>query len=148
VSLPTCPDSQSDSPACSPASTPAGAARVLVVDDELIVRQTARALLEDLGFSVDEAANGEAAIALLRSTPSPFNVILLDATMPGLDAHQTLRGLRGLAPELPILLCSGYSRNDFAEELDTDQHLEFLAKPYRVRELTRIIERMVEHGPS
>ena len=148
MSLPTCPDSDRDSAARSPPAAPAAHARVLVVDDELIVRQTARALLEDLGFAVDEAANGEAAINLVRSASSPFDVILLDATMPGLDAHQTLRGLRGLAPELPILLCSGYSRNDFAEELDTDRHLEFLAKPYRVRELTRIIERMVEHGPS
>jgi CheY-like chemotaxis protein len=121
---------------------------VLVVDDELIVRQTARVLLEDLGFRVDEAGNGEAAIRLVASAQSPFQVILLDASMPGLDAHQTLRGLRELAPDLPILLCSGYSRNDFADELDTDAHLEFLAKPYRVRELTGMIERMIEQTSS
>ena len=147
MSTPTYPDLNPDSHSQPSTGTPSHG-RVLVVDDELIVRQTTRVLLEDLGFGVDEAVNGEAAIKLVASSPNPFQVIVLDASMPGLDAHQTLRGLRELAPELPILLCSGYSRNDFAEELNRDAHLEFLAKPYRVRDLTGMIERMIDSPVS
>jgi two-component system cell cycle sensor histidine kinase/response regulator CckA len=120
---------------------------VLVVDDEIIVRKTARALLEDLGFEVEEAVNGEEAIAAVAGASHPFDVVLLDATMPGLDAHQTLCGIRAVSSTLPILLCSGYSRLDFCDELESDTHLDFLAKPFRVKELTSKIEDMID-APS
>jgi two-component system cell cycle sensor histidine kinase/response regulator CckA len=148
VSLPNGPAPELESHTRQPSAHPTRHVHVLIVDDELIVRQTARALLEDLGLIVEEAVNGELAIAKLAAASTPFDVILLDASMPGLDAHATLRGLRALAPTLPILLCSGYSRNDFADELEGDGYLNFLAKPYRVKELSRMLVSMIDSTAS
>jgi two-component system cell cycle sensor histidine kinase/response regulator CckA len=137
------PSPESGSMARVDTPQPPNQGRILVVDDELTVRETARALLTELGFKVDEAVDGASAIATVRDASEPFDAVLLDATMPGLDANATLRGLREQAPHLPVLLCSGYSRNDFARELESDAHLDFLAKPYRVNELLRMLAKLM-----
>jgi CheY-like chemotaxis protein len=115
--------------------------RVLVVDDDAIVRETGATLLEELGFSVAQAIDGRSALAALAA--APFDAVLLDATMPGMTVGETLRTLRARFPELPVLLCSGYSRNDFAAVLERDEHIDFLAKPYRSSELVRMLARLM-----
>src|SRR5688572_14393578 len=148
VTLPTCPNSALESAGHLSDAEAQHHGHVLIVDDEIIVRQTARALLEDMGFDVEEAVNGEEAIKAVAGAAHPFDVVLLDATMPGLDARQTLCGLRKLSSTLPILLCTGYSRLEFCDELEGDTHLDYLAKPYRVKELTSKIEHMIDPTAS
>jgi CheY-like chemotaxis protein len=115
--------------------------RILVVDDDATVRETGTMLLEELGFSVAQAIDGRSALSALAA--APFDAVLLDATMPGMTAGETLRTLRARFPELPVLLCSGYSRNDFADVLERDARIEFLAKPYRSSELVRMLARLM-----
>jgi CheY-like chemotaxis protein len=67
---------------------------ICVVDDDPDIRQCLRFLLEDEGYAVEEADNGEAALGLLQSDPRP-RVLLLDRMMPRLDGIQTLRRLEG-----------------------------------------------------
>jgi CheY-like chemotaxis protein len=115
--------------------------RILVVDDDATVRETGTMLLEELGFDVAQASDGRSALAALAA--APFDAVLLDATMPGMSADETLRTLRARFPALPVLLCSGYSRNDFAGLLEHDAHIDFLAKPYRSSELVRMLARLM-----
>lgn len=126
-----------------PKTEPSRRGRILLVDDEVSVRDTGHALLTQLGFEVDEASDGTSAIRHVKSTSEPYCAVLLDATMPGLDTRATLREIRAVAPELPVLLCSGYSRADFSEELDRDPMLDFLAKPYRRSELLRMLAKLM-----
>jgi CheY-like chemotaxis protein len=116
---------------------------ILVVDDDATVRETGVALLEELGFSVAEAHDGPSALVALVEASAPFDAVLLDATMPGMTASETLRTLRARFPALPILLCSGYAQSDFAELLECESHIAFLAKPYRTSELVRMLARLL-----
>jgi signal transduction histidine kinase len=87
-----------------PALSPA---RVLVVDDEPLVRRTLRRVLESVGMHVTEAENGERALEMLAERPLRFDAVLLDLSMPGLSGLDVLARLRPLLPELPVLLLSG-----------------------------------------
>jgi CheY-like chemotaxis protein len=116
--------------------------RILVVDDDPTVRETGAALLSELGFNVEQAHDGQSALAALAGS-RPFDAVLLDATMPGMSFDETLRTLRAGFPELPVLLCSGYAQSDFAQALERDARLEFLAKPYRTNQLVRMLARLM-----
>jgi two-component system, cell cycle sensor histidine kinase and response regulator CckA len=110
----------------------AGDARgvVLVVDDEAVVRITARRALERRGFSVLEAPNGAEAARLLREDPAGVSLVLLDMTMPGMTCEDTLDAIRAAAPQLPVILSSGYSESEALQRFRAYALAGFLQKPY------------------
>src|SRR5262245_49450958 len=93
----------------------------------------ASALLSALGFKVQVAENGERGVELMRQAPDSYDVVMLDASMPGMSGAETFQALRGIRRDLPILLCSGYEADDFG--LASDERARFLAKPYRAAQL-------------
>ena len=89
-----------------------GGTRVLLVDDDIAVRTVARAMLEDLGCAVVEAACGASALDLLRSsmqTGYRIDAALIDYAMPGLNGLETTRQALLMVPDLPVLLATGYA---------------------------------------
>ncbi len=86
---------------------PGLAARVLVVDDEPLVRRTLKRVLESVKLTVTEAENGERALAALAAAPGQIDVVLLDLSMPGLTGAEVLRRVKALYPKLPVLVLSG-----------------------------------------
>ena len=109
---------------------------VLVVDNEEVDRALLATLLEPIGFVVEQAASGDAALARLRAGDAP-DAILLDLAMPGLDGWATARAVRdeGLAAGAPIAIVSG---NAFDKGLDNDVGIaaaDFILKPVRPGEL-------------
>jgi len=94
---------------------PGGKPRVLVVDDEPVVRGVAKLMLEMTGYAVEEAADASQAFALVRSAAVPFAAVLLDYTLPDRTGLEILTELRHLAPESRIVLTSGRSVEDFPE---------------------------------
>ena len=117
--------------------------RALVVDDEAQVRTVARAMLSRFGFDVVEAEHGMAALALLREEPVGFELVLLDANMPGLNGAETLAQLRAMQPQLPVLLCSGSSLADFSHLLEQQPRTGFLSKPFRIQQLASAISALL-----
>jgi two-component system KDP operon response regulator KdpE len=116
----------------SPSPAPAEAA-ILIVDDDTSVRRALHTTLKTLGFYTAEACNGEEALSLARS--APYDVVLLDFNMPGMDGLETCRRLRGMFPRLAILMLT--VRDD---EDDKVQALEagaddYVTKPFHIREL-------------
>ncbi|MFZ5442183.1 MAG: hybrid sensor histidine kinase/response regulator [Myxococcota bacterium] len=83
--------------------------RVLVVDDEALLRRSASRLLLTFGCTVTEAPGGPEAVELVRADPSRFDVVLMDYTMPEMDGAEATRRILALAPSLPVVLSSGYS---------------------------------------
>ena len=83
---------------------------ILVVDDSALIRKAIRRILEPLGYSVEEAANGVEALTQLESGGS-FDAMLLDVEMPELDGLSTLRELRsrGDLPQLPVIMCTTHN---------------------------------------
>src|SRR5262249_33013212 len=76
---------------------------ILVVDDEEIVRRTAKAALEKYGFAVLPAGNGEEAIELYRRSPQEIAAVVLDLTMPGMNGEEALRHLKSIRPDVKVI---------------------------------------------
>jgi signal transduction histidine kinase/CheY-like chemotaxis protein len=128
-----------------PGACPSGAWRsagtLLVVDDEESVRSMASRMLRAMGFEVILAGDGVQALARLKEQGGRLRAVLLDLTMPQMDGEETLRGIRAISPDLPVVLCSGY---DVFERQGRFADLPFsgyLQKPYRLDELQRALRR-------
>lgn len=117
--------------------------RILVVDDEEMVRMVVSDYLEMVGYAVESAADGDIALDLLRGAPEAFGLVVLDLTMPTLGGEEVLRIMKAEGLDVPVLLSSGFAIRDLPKGLaETGTH--FLQKPYplsaleaRVRELFR-----------
>jgi CheY-like chemotaxis protein len=113
--------------------------RVLVIDDEPLVRSHVRRLLERHGFSVEDAAGGNAGLETIRRALP--DVVLIDMMMPDLDGVEVVRRLRASGVNVPIVLCSG--NLDAARErgLDPASVQGMLQKPFDRDELLEAIDR-------
>ena len=115
--------------------------RVLVVDDEAVVRRQVRRILEAHGFVVLEAADGRAALAELeRELPE---LVLLDVTMPGLDGTEVVREARKRGHRVPIVLFSGYADFPLETRLEPHTYNGFLAKPFSIDGLLGMIKKVM-----
>ena len=112
-----------------------GGATILVVDDEEPVRTVAQRVLEDAGFTVMVASDGDECLDLFRRHGDGIHLVLLDMTMPRLSGHETLEQLRRMSATVTVILSSGYSE-EVARDQFADQSIsEFLQKPYNPRQL-------------
>lgn len=100
--------------------------RVLMVDDEEQFRATTKKILNKRGFETILAGSGEEAIEKLKENP---NVVILDVKMPGIDGHQTLKEIKKLAPQLPVIMLTGHGSIPSAEEALISGAFDYLAKP-------------------
>jgi two-component system KDP operon response regulator KdpE len=107
--------------------------RVLIVDDELSIRRALRNTLQTMGFVVDDASTGEAALQLVHE--SRYDVVLLDINMPGIGGIQTCRDMRKSLPRLAILMLTvRESEDDKVTALDAGAD-DYITKPFSIREL-------------
>ncbi|GLH74353.1 hypothetical protein GETHLI_28550 [Geothrix limicola] len=111
--------------------------RVLLVDDNDLLRLTVPALLEGLGLTVEAVEGGLQALERLGSDP-PVDLVILDQNMPGLTGTETLRRLRITHPDLPVLLSSGYQGEDAGTAVPLAR-VGVLEKPYTLAALRRAI---------
>ena len=116
-----------------------GGGTVLVVDDEQAVRHTAAQMIAFFGFNVRQAESGQRALEILRENDLPFDLVLLDLTMPVMDGFATFTAIRELRPGQPIVVFSGYSAQD-AKRRFAGQNLNgFLQKPFSIESLRDIL---------
>jgi PAS domain S-box-containing protein len=109
---------------------------VLLVDDEEMIRELARAVLEANGYTVLEACDGEQAIEVYRERRDEIDLTILDLTMPRLSGQDTFRALMELDREVRVLFSSGYSSETLA---DTEGAIGLLPKPYRPADLIEAV---------
>jgi PAS domain S-box-containing protein len=128
--------------AAPPSAVGTAGRRVLIVDDEAIVRETAAAVLEAEGFTVLASADGETAIAAAKNAGA-IDVVLLDMTMPGCSAEDVHRGLRSVLPDAGILLTSGYSEPSVLTKLLAEPRTRFLQKPFSADGLCTQVRRLL-----
>ena len=115
--------------------------RILVVDDERIILDTASELLSHMGYGVETASSGEAAVDLLRSDESEtIGLVLLDVTMPGMDGLQTLRLMRDIRPDIQVVVSSGYAKEEIMPRFMEIGVSGFLHKPYSLKKLAEALE--------
>ena len=108
--------------------------RILVVEDDDELRQFVGAALRDLNYDVVEAANGEHAIELVQTGP-PFDALLTDVVMPGLNGRQVTEKVMAMFPTMKVVYMTGYSRNAIIHHGRLDPGLRLLQKPFTREDL-------------
>ena len=116
-----------------------GHGSVLIVDDDEAVRDIAAQMVTLCGYKVHQAESGPQAIDLVRRSLTPFNLVLLDLTMPGMDGIATFLALRQLQPELAIVIFSGFSAYDARQRFAGHNLNGFLQKPFSAGALRDIL---------
>jgi PAS domain S-box-containing protein len=112
---------------------------ILVVDDEEIVRRTASAALDTHGYQVLLAANGQEAVITFARMSDEISLILLDLTMPVMSAETTIKGLRAIRSDVPVILSSGYNQAEALRRFRTANLAGFIQKPYTAAKLVETI---------
>ena len=126
-----------------PVSTPPLCARVLLADDEPLVRQTLVAMLTHDGCQVQAVDSGEALVAALATGPAP-DVIVSDLMMPGLCGIQLVRTLQATRRGCPLLLITGFTGDDVSRALPSDNSCLLLRKPFTQSELYAALAQLLQ----
>ncbi|MDQ6987475.1 MAG: ATP-binding protein [Mariprofundaceae bacterium] len=113
---------------------------ILLADDEAHVRQTGKAVLESLGYTVLEAADGEAAVALFRSRCEQIALTILDVVMPKMGGIEAAKKIREIKPDMPIICATGYGKADVLAASCCEL---VLAKPYTVKTLSQCVHQLL-----
>ncbi len=117
---------------------------ILLVDDEKIIIDVSCVLLKALGYEVISAMSGQEAIEIIKDKQDRVDMVILDMMMPDMEGGETLVRLKEIKPELKILLSSGYSMEDGAEEFLKRGCDGFIQKPYDMNHLSKKIEEILE----
>ncbi len=112
--------------------------RALVVDDDAVVRQVCARMLRALGMETVACDSGRSALQTLAGNSPPFDVIVLDLSMPEMSGLDALRKLRERHPELPVLISSG-DPADAVPIVQVDPFTHLLPKPYTRRDLATVL---------
>jgi len=116
--------------------------RVLIVDDERGIREVFKAVLEEAGYAVVTAPNGEQALAEVSNCD--FDAILLDVRMPGVSGLEVLKQIRAKHPDVSVLMISGVGEIEIAVEAMKSGAYDYVAKPCNPTELSQRVERAIE----
>ncbi len=118
------------------------AGTVLLIDDEEGVRAVAEQMFGAFGLKTLTAADGVEGLALFKQHQAAIALVLLDLTMPRMGGEEVLRHIRTLAPQLPVILTSGYNESS-VPALATDDRVSFLQKPFSLAALRKQISLML-----
>jgi PAS domain S-box-containing protein len=133
-------------------SPEAGNGRILVMDDESMVREIAAAMLRELGYEVESAADGAAAIALYvqaRAQGRPFSAVIMDITIPGgIGGKEAIRELLAIDPGVRALVSSGYSNDPVMADFAEYGFCAVIPKPYRLADLAAALKAATRSAPA
>ena len=118
--------------------------RILLVDDEDLVRDTTADLLRRAGLDVTACVNGTEAVEKVRQLPGQFDLAIVDLIMPGLSGAQVVAQLRAIDPNLKAIVASGYSVDHTLQEAKAAGSLAHVAKPFEISDLLSLIRRLLE----
>jgi len=118
-----------------------GKGRILLVDDEPAITEIGQASLEYLGYEVVSISSGMDAVEAFRAEPQSFDLVITDLTMPGLCGRDLAREVQRVRPDMPVILCTGFSEQITREKAKELGIREVLSKPVAVCELAQAVHR-------
>jgi two-component system, cell cycle sensor histidine kinase and response regulator CckA len=121
-----------------------GTERILLVEDDELVRGLTSKTLQMGGYQVLEATNGEEAIALCEQNRNIVDLLITDIVMPKLRGEELAKRLRSYCPDMTILYMSGYTENAIIQNGALDSCFNFLPKPFTPVELMRLVRGLLE----
>ncbi|MBN8501631.1 MAG: response regulator, partial [Sphingomonadales bacterium] len=111
-----------------------GGGRILLVEDEDMVRAVAERALTRAGYTVSTASDGDEGLEIVEGG-AEFDMVVSDVVMPVMDGPSMVREIRKTRPDMPVLFMSGYAEAQLRQEIDIAE-VEFLAKPFTVQQIT------------
>jgi PAS domain S-box-containing protein len=123
---------------------PTGTERILFVDDETDLVNIGKQLLDRLGYETVVRTNPVEALNLFTSDPDRFDLVLTDMTMPQMSGEKLIREIRAVRPDMPVILCTGFSEKineERARQMGVDKYFE---KPLNKREIARTIRQILD----
>ncbi len=116
--------------------------RILVVDDEMIVCESCQRILEEEGLEVEIALSGAEAFAKMKE--NPFDIVITDLKMPGIDGMEVLRTIRKEYPDTIVIMITGFSTVETAVEAMKLGAFDYIPKPFTPDEVTIVVKKAIE----
>jgi two-component system, cell cycle sensor histidine kinase and response regulator CckA len=116
--------------------TTRGTETILLVDDEKMILEVSRKMLEILGYRVYTAGSGQDMVAVYTEKKNEIDLVILDMIMPGMSGGEAFDRLKEINPDVAIILSSGYSLSGQAQEIMDRGCKGFLQKPFRLEKLS------------
>ncbi len=116
--------------------------KVLVVDDEEVIRKGICRVMEGRGYQAESSESGFGAIEKLQK--APFNIVITDLKMPGMDGIEVLKAIKILQPNVPVIIITGYSTVDTAVEAMKNGAFDYIAKPFTPKQIIEMVEKALE----
>ena len=129
-----------------PHSTPQGHDRILLVDDEKALVEVGCRALEHLGYQVVGTTSASEALQLFKDNPRSFGLVITDYTMPKITGTKLAEQLLAINPEVPIILCTGYSEHISAQQSRRLGISQLLIKPINLAELGQAVDQALNPG--
>ena len=122
-----------------------GAGTILLIDDEEMILDVGKALLQKLGYQVLVAASGREGLEIYRQTPAKIDLIILDMIMPEMNGGETYEGLKEIDPRVKVLLSSGYTLDGVANDILKQGPHSFIQKPFDIKKLSRKVRKALQN---
>jgi len=123
-----------------------GSDLVLVAEDNEAARTLAKEILEEFGYSVLEAGDGQEALELFRDNRDSISLVILDVIMPKLNGREVYDAIRAIDPAVRVLFCSGYPEDVVIKQGGFESGMNYLAKPYSPKELLMKIREVLDNA--
>lgn len=120
-----------------------GSGRILVVDDEEVMRDAAVSILEEIGYEVIAVENGAEALEVFKRELGSIDLVLLDMVMPVMNGRDCFKELKSISPDVRVVLASGFSRDEDVEAMESMGLSGFIYKPYRSVALSRLVSEVL-----
>jgi two-component system, cell cycle sensor histidine kinase and response regulator CckA len=134
-------DAKITAPAVAAAALPNGTEHILFVDDEKTLVELGQKMLTSLGYSVSIKTSSLDALDVFRADPPAFDLVITDMTMPGLTGSELAKELMAIRPDLPVILCTGFSELINRQKAKDAGIREFVMKPYDVSTMAKAIRK-------
>ena len=123
---------------------PTGNERILFVDDELSIMDLGRQVLEQLGYQVDACTSSVEALERFKNFPEKYDIVITDMTMPHMTGAKLAEEILRIRPDMPMILCTGFS-----QAIDEEQALDigfraFVMKPISIEQIATIIRKVLD----
>jgi CheY-like chemotaxis protein len=125
---------------------PVGNERILFVDDEPILANLGRMMLQTLGYAVVTRTSGVEALELFRDNPGGFDLVITDMTMPRMTGAELARELMRIRANIPVILCTGFSYSMSEEKARAIGIREYAMKPLIRQDLARVVRKALDES--
>jgi CheY-like chemotaxis protein len=124
---------------------PTGRGRILVIDDESMLVNLIKEMLESLGYEAIARNSSLEALQIFRSQPEKFDLVITDQTMPQMTGMELSQEFRRIRPDMPIILCTGFSETISEEKIKAVGINELLMKPIVMRNLAEAVRKVLDN---